>query len=73
MKPIAIALDRVQTDTCMIGDSVIIWKELKSELATHPSSIVDKVDIRMKQALTPAHYLANILNPFHCGKGRLSV
>lgn len=68
MKPIAVALDKVQSDSCRISDAVDVWKQLESELSeSQPSNIVKKVQNRSKQALTPAHYLANILDPGYCG------
>ena len=31
MKPIAVALDKVQSDTCKISDAVEVWKELSHD------------------------------------------
>ena len=32
MKPITIALDKVQNDTCRISDAVEVWKELSHDI-----------------------------------------
>ena len=68
MKPIAVALDKLQSDTCHITDAVVIWKELEQELEHMPIKVIKAVQSRMNTALTPAHYLANILDPRHHGQ-----
>lgn len=64
LKPIAVALDVVQRDTCSISEAVNVWKNLEEDIqnAGH-SNVADKVKNRMKQACTPAHLLSNILDP----------
>ena len=69
MKPILQALDKVHSDRCMINDAVEIWKGLEASLAkTQPSSVMKKVINHMNQALTPAHFLANIQDPMTRGE-----
>lgn len=63
LKPIATALDHVQSNKCSISDAVVYWKILKSEL----DKILNKKQMalflkRYEQALTPAHFLAFLLN-----------
>lgn len=74
LKPIAVALDRIQREGTLISETVYIWKSLKEEL---DDSISDKKEKdmfekkkkkRIKLALTPAHYLAYILDPRYQGK-----
>lgn len=69
LRPIANALNDIQSDTCGLTDAVIIWKKLLSifEEGTHNSnfalSILQKVVNRYKQAITQAHFLAVMLSP----------
>ena len=63
LKPIAVALALMQRDSCTIGDSVMIWKNLQKELTPKFSQDAKKKLIkRIEQAVTPAHFLANIVN-----------
>ena len=69
LKPIAVALDCVQQDSCSIAEAVEIWKKLEIELAL--DNIRDakkKFKKRYDQALTPSHLLANIIHPKYRGK-----
>ena len=73
MKPIAIALDKVQSDSCKLSESVEVWKRLSEDMASsQPLVVSQKVEKRYNQALTAAHYLANILDPRFMGRN-LSV
>lgn len=64
MKPIAVALDKVQRNTCVISEAVEVWLSLLSDLkGSQPQNVVKKVEQRMKQSLTATHYLSNILDP----------
>ena len=62
MKPIAIALDKLQSDKCSISDSVVIWKNLQDAFDDMPLSVCTIFKDRMSCALTPAHYLAHLLD-----------
>ena len=63
LKPIAVAFDLIQRDSCTIGDSVMIWKNLQKELTPKLSQDAKKkLSKRIEQAMTPAHFLANIVN-----------
>ncbi|XP_073520018.1 uncharacterized protein [Phyllobates terribilis] len=65
LKPISQALNKIQKNSCFIADAVEIWKELSEHLKTelHMDRIkLQAVNKRMGQALTPAHFLANIVN-----------
>ncbi|XP_073422200.1 uncharacterized protein [Dendrobates tinctorius] len=65
LKPISQALNKIQENSCFIADAVEIWKELSEHLKTelHMDRIkLQAVNKRMGQALTPAHFLANIVN-----------
>ena len=64
LKPIAVSLDVVQRNTCCISEATEVWKNLQRDIenAGH-SRVSNKLKARMKQACTPAHFLANILDP----------
>lgn len=66
LKPIAVALDKMQSNQCSLADSVSIWKELRQQLASIDSTTQDVLncfDEREAQALTGAHYAAFLLSP----------
>lgn len=66
LKPIANALDKTQSDKCFLSDCVLVWKKLLQQydetdvlnLAEH-----QMVMKRYQQVMTPAHFLAYLLNP----------
>ncbi|XP_069586836.1 uncharacterized protein [Ranitomeya imitator] len=65
LKPISQALNKILKNSRFIADAVEIWKELSEHLKTelHMDRIkLQAVNKRMGQALTPAHFLANIVN-----------
>lgn len=69
LKPIAISLDMLQSDTTKIADVVEIWKNLINELSNIVDS--DQMDIlkkRYSQIVTPYHLLAYKLTPKYLGK-----
>ena len=70
LKPIAVALDRVQRDTCLLGGAVEAWKALGKdwEESEQPLSAMKKYQERYDQALTLAHFLAAILTPQSAGQ-----
>lgn len=68
LRPIAIALDRMQRDTTMLAESVDVWKELRDQLGLLDNrEVTRKFERRYEQAMTPAHLLANLLHPTHRG------
>ena len=70
MKPIAVALDCVQRETTLISDAVEIWLKLKEDMKDY---LTDKKDMdnfekRINVALTPAHFLSNMIDPRYQGR-----
>lgn len=65
LKPIAIALDNIQSNNCSIADAVYVWKDLKKILKEKKvnNEVQQNLDSRYKMALTPAHFLAYMLDP----------
>ncbi|CAG9823150.1 unnamed protein product [Phaedon cochleariae] len=68
-KYISVALDKVQRNTCTIGEATEIWLELLEAFETEQAngeflvSDTNKVKERMEMASTPpAHFLANLLD-----------
>ena len=70
LKPISVALDRIQRDNAIISDTVDIWKKLREDLINtgQPTNVLAKVRNRAAQAITPAHYCANLIDPRYRGK-----
>ena len=69
LKPIAVALDLMQRDSCTFGDSVMIWKNLQMELTPELSQDAKKkLSKRIGQAMTLAYFLANNVNLKYRGK-----
>lgn len=65
VKPIAIALDKLQSNKTKIGDAVSIFKSLALDLENVLTTSNDK-DIfkkRYKMALSPVHFAAFMLDP----------
>jgi len=52
LKPIAVALDKVQRDSCTIADAVDIWKQLETDLALDSPDTKQKLKKRIQQALS---------------------
>ena len=69
LKPISVALDKVQRDNCFMAQAVDAWKQLERDLedVNQPLTVMKKAQERCSQALTPAHYLAHILDPTIAG------
>lgn len=65
LKPIAVALDKVQTANCSIGETVFFLKGLKKQMQDMKlnKDILKKLDDRYKMAITPAHMLSYLLDP----------
>ena len=63
LKPIDVSLDLMQKDSFTIHGSVMIWKNLQKELTPKLSQGAKKnLSKVIEQAMTPAHFLANIVN-----------
>lgn len=64
LKPISVALDKMQKDNCSLSNVVNIWKNLKETLKDSNNNCC-KIFFtkRYEQALTPAHFLAYLLDP----------
>lgn len=76
LKPISVALDRMQKDSTSIADSVSIWKELETQFESCPDSLKKIFKDRLDMVLTPAHWAAFLLHPSHSEKlneGRVKV
>ena len=67
LKPVSKALDLVQRDSCLISECVEVWKKLGEDLSSQPSNILDAYNSRRQQAITPIHFLANIIDPKYQG------
>ena len=63
LKPIDVSLDLMQKDSFTIHGSVMIWKNLQKELTPKLSQGAKKnLSKVIEQAMTPAHFLANIVS-----------
>lgn len=65
LKIISVALDKMQADQCTIGEATEIWLNLEEELnKLGQFSEADKKHLkaRFNMAMTPAHFLVNLLN-----------
>ncbi|KAI6651282.1 hypothetical protein LOD99_5430 [Oopsacas minuta] len=69
LKPIATSLDKLQGEKSNVAGSCEEWMKLiqLDELTSH----LGKIQKRFKQATTPTHFLANMINPKYMGQ-RLS-
>lgn len=64
LKPISIALDTVQSNTCTIADSVRVWKMLEKSFRTVGNDeCLKKFKSRYEMAMSEAHFLAYMLDP----------
>lgn len=68
LKPIAVALDKVQRDNCTIADAVNIWKQLETDLPLETRDTKQKFKKRIQQALSAHHFLANVMHPSFRGQ-----
>ena len=69
LKPIDVSLDLMQKDSFTIHGSVMIWKNLQKELTPKLSQGAKKnLSKVIEQAMTPAHFLANIVILKYSGK-----
>ena len=65
LSPIAKALDNAQSDSCGIADTCQDWVALCTNEQLEP--VRSKVIKRFSQAMTEAHFLANLLHPHYLG------
>ena len=67
LRPIAISLDRAQSDTTTLADAYDIMKRLMNEtvLASHRNAVQKQKD----QAILPCHMVAYMLHPKYAGNG----
>ena len=66
LHPISAALDKLQSDSATIADACETWLDLLQSTELEP--YCETVDKRFRQAMTPTHYLANLLHPVFRGK-----
>jgi hypothetical protein len=66
LEPISKTLNKLQSDSSTIADACEVWLDLLQ----HPDlqQYNDKVLTRFNQAMTPVHYLSNLLHPKYRGK-----
>ena len=69
LQPVSIALDNLQSDSSTIADACETWLDLLNN--PDLKAYKDKVRNRFQQAMTPTHFLANILHPQYRGKSLL--
>jgi hypothetical protein len=63
-QPIATALDLMQSDTCKIADSVVVWKHLENDFEPILNTEQKKIFVhRYKMALKACHYAAFLISP----------
>ncbi|EZA58857.1 hypothetical protein X777_01032 [Ooceraea biroi] len=64
LKIISVALDKIQRDCCTIGEATEIWIEMVNHFQQNNllESDFNCVLQRFKMVMTPAHYLANLLD-----------
>ncbi|KAJ8874488.1 hypothetical protein PR048_025348 [Dryococelus australis] len=69
LKPVAIALDTVQKDSCTISTAVDMWKRLRQSLEDEnlDEDSMKKFDSHYHQALGEAHFLVYLMDPWYCG------
>ncbi|XP_063222783.1 uncharacterized protein LOC134531131 [Bacillus rossius redtenbacheri] len=70
LKPVAIALDKVQKDSSTISTAVDVWKSLKQSLEDENlnADSMEKFSSRYHQVLDGAHFLAYLVDPRFCGQ-----
>ncbi|KAL4092430.1 hypothetical protein QTP88_026931 [Uroleucon formosanum] len=72
LKMISISLDKIQKDSCTLSDAIDVWKDLLEFFEKNCNlNEVKKLKDRYDMAVTPPHFLANMLDPKHNGS-RLS-
>ncbi len=68
LKDIAVALDKVQGNSCLISEATDIWLDVLESLAKHEDETISgKAKKRFQMAMTAPHYLANLMDPRYRG------
>lgn len=72
LKKIQAALDRIQSNTCTLSECTDVWLHLIQEFESEPQ--FTEADLkyakqRFNMAITPAHYVAHLLDHRFCGQG----
>ncbi len=67
LEPVAVALDKAQSDKCTIAEAVNILKELITALSNGRDAVI-AAKKRYDQVITRAHLLANLIHPSFQGK-----
>ncbi|XP_011860419.1 PREDICTED: uncharacterized protein LOC105557715 [Vollenhovia emeryi] len=64
LRKIAVALDKIQAETCTIGEVTQIWLNLSEDIKeeTFTQQEIQCFQNRFNMAITPPHYLANLLD-----------
>ena len=72
LKPVAVALDRIQRDSTLISEATELWINLKNEMTDEglfrTEDIAEKFFNRYDTALTDCHLFANMIDPRYQGK-----
>lgn len=70
LQKISSALDKVQIETCTIAEATEIWIDLLQNVEKENFTIfeIDCFKTRFNMAMTPFHYLANLLDHHYRGK-----
>ncbi|KAL4083282.1 hypothetical protein QTP88_028611 [Uroleucon formosanum] len=68
LKMISISLDKIQKYSCTLSDAIDVWKDLLKFFEKNCNlNEVKKLKDRYDMAVTPPHFLANMLDPKHNG------
>ena len=65
LDPVSEALNKVQSDKCLLGDVCEIWRDLKNAI---PGEYQAEVSTREQQSLSGVFFAANPLDPRYKGK-----
>jgi hypothetical protein len=70
LQKISNALDKVQNETCTIGEAAEIWLDLLQSVEKEDFTTfeIDCFKTRFNMAMTPYHYLANLLDHRYRGQ-----
>lgn len=63
LKPLSVCLDRLQSDTATIADSVKEWLIILENQSLNKMPYLHILEKRFSQCVTPAHFLAFMLHP----------
>ena len=65
LDPVSEALNKVQSDKCLLGDVCDIWRDLKNAI---PDEYQAEVSTREQQSLSGVFFAANLLDPRYKGE-----